>query len=322
MALEDQVQPVVTVAAFDPMRDHVIVLKRSDEAKNHPGLYETIGGKVEQLDGNILDRIIEELQQEVRGIIAKEHLVSAETIAIRRQTRTSLLSYRYCGALQNGNNLSIPPEEANEHPSFRFVSSENFHTLDYVPEVREFLARLFEEYKRTGTLLSTLKQPIYVRPSFLDLQGNQALIPMDKHTAGMPRTYLREEHRHLDEVIGDIVHDYINTRKVVVEGVRMAATSKKLVHGKTEVPTWIMDYGIVIDTDQANKLVETEKVERVNVREGLQFTLALPPTKPYSAKVKVVLEEMRDIIAASIITAKEPRSINFPEARKKSLTFR
>jgi 8-oxo-dGTP pyrophosphatase MutT (NUDIX family) len=321
MALEDQVQPVVTVAAFDPMRDQVIVLKRSDEAKNHPGLYETIGGKVEPGDQSSKDRLILEVSQETAGNI-DHNATHFETFGIARSSRSHLLVSRYVSPLIPGSKLSIPPEEANEHPSFRFVSSENFHTLDYVPEVREFLARLFEEYKRTGTLLSTLKQPVYVRPSFLDLQGNQALIPMDKHTAGMPRTYLREEHRHLDEVIGDIVHDYINTRKVVVEGVRMAATSKKLVHGKTEVPTWIMDYGIVIDTDQANKLVETEKVERVNVREGLQFTLALPPTKPYSAKVKVVLEEMRDIIAASIITAKEPRSINFPEARKKSLTFR
>lgn len=296
MALEDQVQPVVTVAAFDPLQD-TIQLSVNDENQ-----YSLPTVAVKNWPGIVDERIMAEINKEYD--FHADHLRPFDT-----KIRDNILhDYRVAAILGNIGKVK--------------VSIHNFHTLDYVPEVREFLARLFEEYKRTGTLLSTLKQPVYVRPSFLDLQGNQALIPMDKHTAGMPRTYLREEHRHLDEVIGDIVHDYINTRKVVVEGVRMAATSKKLVHGKTEVPTWIMDYGIVIDTDQANKLVETEKVERVNVREGLQFTLALPPTKPYSAKVKVVLEEMRDIIAASIITAKEPRSINFPEARKKSLTFR
>ncbi len=321
MALEDQVQPVVTVAAFDPMNDHVVVLKRSDEAKNHPGLYETIGGKIEPGDQSSKDRLILEVSQETEGNI-DHNATHFETFGIARSRRSHLLVSRYVSPLIPGSKLSIPPEEAHEHPSFRFVSSDDFHTLDYVPEVRAFLARLFEEYKRTGTLLSTLKQPVYVRPTLLDLQGDRAIIPMDKHKAGMPRTYLREDHRHLDEVIGDIVHEYINTRKVAVEGIRMEVAAKKLVHGSTEIPAWIMDYGIMIDTAQATKIIETKKVELVKVRNDIHFTLDMPPTRPYSAKVKVVLEEMRDTIATSMITGKPPRFINFSEARKRSLTFR
>lgn len=320
MALEDQVQPVVTVAAFDPMNDQVVVLKRSDEAKNHPGLYETIGGKVEQLDGNILDRIIEELQQEVRGIIAKEHLVSAETIAIRRQARTSLFSYRYCGALQNGNNLNIPPEEAHEHPSFRFVSSDDFHTLNYVPEVRDFLARLFEEKRRTGTLLSTLKHPVYIRPTFLDPSKRRALVPMDDCKAGMPRTLLREDQKHINDILGEVVHRYLNERRKHAQVVRMNVAAKKLVHGKTEIPAWILDYGIMIESEEGNALVEKEKVVAVKVHNELRFKVDIPDS--YSDRVRYVLEEMKTSIAETMMLAKPPHSIRFSEARKKSLTFR
>lgn len=320
MSLEDQVQPVVTVAAFDPMNDHVVVLKRSYEAKTHPGLYEAPGGKVEQLDGNILDRIIEELQQEIRGIIAKEHLVSAETIAIRRHARTSLLSYRYCGALRNSNDLSIPPEEAHEHPSFRFVSSDNFHTLEYVPEVKDFLARLFEEKRRTGTLLSTLKQPVYIRSTFLDPCNGRALVPMDDCLAGMPCTLLREEQKHLNDVLGEVVHRYLNAQRKHAQVVRMNVAAKRLVHGKTEIPAWILDYGIMIEPEEGKEMIEKEKVVAVKVRNESHFKVDIPDS--YSEKVRHVLEEMRISIAETMMLAKPLHTIRFPQARKRSLEFR
>lgn len=320
MTLENQVRPVVTVAAFDPMNDQVVVLKRSQNARVNPGLYEVPGGKVEELDGDLLDRIIEEVKQEIAGKINKEHLVSLETIAIRRGTRTSLLSYRYSGALQNSSNLTIPPEETHEHPEFRFVSPHNFHTLEYVPEVREFLARLFAEQRRTGTLLSTLKQPVYVRPTFLDFEGEQALIPLDEHKAGQPKTYLREDERHISEVLGEIVHTYLGERRRHAQVIRMNVRAKKLVHGQYSIPTWILDYGIIVEPNQAKSLAAVKKVFSVKAGSDLKFPIHTP--KSYSAKVKLTLEEMRGAIAETILTATEPHDIRFSPATKHSRDFR
>ncbi len=215
MALEDQVQPVVTVAAFDPHQDTIQL------SVNDGNQYSLPTVAVKNWTGIVDERIMAEINKEYE--FQAGHLRPFDT-----KIRDNILhDYRVAALLGGIGEVK--------------VSIHDFHTLDYVPEVRAFLARLFEEYKRTGTLLSTLKQPVYVRPTFLDLQGDRAIIPMDKHKAGMPRTYLREDHRHLDEVIGDIVHEYINTRKVVVEGIRMEVSAKKLVHGNAEIPAWIMD---------------------------------------------------------------------------------
>ncbi len=319
MSLEDQVQPVVTVAAFDPMNDHVVVLKRSDQAKTHPGLYETIGGKIEPGDPSSKDRLILEVSQEVDGRI-DHNATHFETFGIARKSRSHLLVSRYVSPLIPGSNLSIPPEEANEHPSFRFVSSDDFHTLDYVPEVRDFLARLFEEKRRTGTLLSTLKQPVYIRPTFLDLSSRRALVPMDDCKAGMPRTLLREDQKHLNDILGEVVHRYLNERRKHAQVVRINVAAKRLVHGKTEIPAWILDYGIMIESEEGNALIEREKVVAVKVHNELRFKVDVPDS--YSDRVRYVLEEMRTSIAETMMLAKPPHSIRFSEARKRSLTFR
>lgn len=319
MTLKNQVQPVVTVAAFDPTDDKVVVLKRAPNARVNPGLYEGIGGKIEFDDKTSVERLILEVAQETGGKI-DYNATHFETFGIARTCRSHLLVSRYVAPLISGSNLTIPPEEAHEHPEFRFVTSHDFHTLQYVPEVREFLARLFAEQRRTGTLLSTLKQPVYIRPTFLDFEGEQAIIPMDDHRAGMPRTYLREDQKHLHETLGDIIHEHVSKKQTRAEAIRMNVLPKNLVHREATIPAWIIDYGITVTFVQARQLREQQKVEVIRIRDNLKFTLELPPS--YSPKVKRVLEEIKTTIAETIKAIRSPEQITFPPAQKHSRDFR
>lgn len=228
MDLEHPIQPVVTVAAFDPLLDKIVSLQRSVNSKIHPERHELVGGKIESGDDSVEERLVLELRQEINATIASPP-VHIESFGVVRESRGGLLVNRYVAPLPKDRMFSISPEEALEHPKFTWIDSNNFDTLDYVPGVRDFLHRLFAEFKRTGTLLSTLKQPVYVRPTFFDYEGERVLVPMEERKGGMPKHYLREEHLHLDEVIGSIVHEYLGEDRKQAKALRMRASSRQLI---------------------------------------------------------------------------------------------
>lgn len=314
MDIEQQIQPVVTVAAFDPLLDKVVSLERSANAVVNAGLHELVGGKVEELDGDLLERLILEVRQEIGGIVLPENLSLMETSGIPRKGRSALMSYRYVSALQTNTGLDISPEEALEHPKFDWVDASNFEALNYVPGVRDFLHRLFEEFKRTGTLLSTLKQPVYVRPSFFDYEGERVLVPMEERKGGMPKHYLREEHLHLDEVIGSIVHEYLGEDRKLAKALRMRASSRKLIWREKSTPIWQLDYGIEVSRMSADRMVSGIK-KRIHVIPA-NPTKALTFPQSFNTEAKRALQDIHKLTREAILLGHEFPTVRFEPKRE------
>ncbi len=313
MDLEHQIQPVVTVAAFDPLLDRIVSLERSANAKAHPGKHELVGGKVETGDDSIEERLVLELRQEINATIAATP-IHIESFGVVRDNRAGLLVNRYAAPLPNAKKFSISPEEALEHPKFTWIDSNNFDTLDYVPGVRDFLHRLFAEFKRTGTLLSTLKQPVYIRPTFFDYEGERVLVPMEERKGGMPKNYLREEHLHLDEVIGSIVHEYLGEDRKQAKALRMRASSRKLVWRDKSTPIWQLDYGIEVSRMSADRMVSGIK-KRIHV---IPANPTKEPTFPqsFNADAKRALRDIHKLTREAILLATEFPTVRFEPKRE------
>ncbi len=313
MSREHQIQPVVTVAAFDPLLDKVVTLERSANAKTHPGKHELVGGKIETSDDSVEERLALELRQEINAIIASSP-VHIETFGVVRENRGGLLVNRYVAPLPKDSKFSISVEEAVEHPKFDWIDSTSFDSLTYVPGVRDFLHRLFEEFKRTGTLLSTLKQPVYIRPSFFDYEGERVLVPMEERKGGMPKNYLREEHLHLDEVIGAIVHEYLGDDRKQAKALRMKASSRQLIWKNKSTPIWQLDYGIEVSRMSADRMISGIK-KRMHVIPANPTKEQTFP-KSFNADAKRTLQEIHKLTREAILLATEFPTVRFEPKRE------
>lgn len=293
MSIEDRIQPVVTVAAFDPMTDKVLVQSTGNNRYTLPQL--TPHNYAGVVDPQLLEQIHRELGLIGRSMCHLEGIIRQTT----RETAIDLLDFRVVGVAETLQGTT--------------VEATTFEDLNYVPGIREFLRRLFAEQKRTGTLLSTLKQPIYIRPLFFDYEGEQIIVPMETGKGGRPQTFVRDEHLHVNEIIGRAVHTYINPKATTATTLRLRAEPKQLLWKDTTTPIWQMDYGIAITPHTAEMLQKRHKT--VAIPASPVRALGIKPSLSYNAAARQMLMDIKHHAAPFLLNGTTPTRIYLDRER-------
>lgn len=249
----EQIQSVVTVAAFRPLDDSVLVIKRAADAKYNAGLYEIPGGKIESDDGNSISRVIKEFFEEIGIELLADRVVYNSSEIIPRPARSRLKVYRYAAPICGDQQVNINESEAKEHPEHAFITGEKYQSPAYVKEVRTFLDQIFLTYQTRGTLLPLLHQPVLIQPILLDYPGYCAHLvdrPLDEKNYLMP-------HEGVRDVLRRLLRPLFPRAPKVVLAKRLAAVPTTFLAQGQSLPAWVLQYGIELAPHLAKSLDRT-----------------------------------------------------------------
>lgn len=243
MGVENQFTSTIEGAVFNPLTDRILTVRSLDN-----DLFTLPSIELESFAGILEPKLINAFGQLTRSQIRATVNYGSKIDTTPDGSLNKLFDFR----------LFAADGLVSEH----MADSESFDELTYVPEVRDFLRRLFAEFKKTGTLLSALKQPMYIRPALLCRETDQLIVPVVEDRQGKrPRSFRLEEGDHVNNILGDIIHKYIASNRKKADIARLSADQKILKGRQSAVPVWQMDYLFEISARDATAIINNQPAQ-------------------------------------------------------------
>lgn len=118
---------------------HVLLLRRSAASRNHPGMWELPGGKLEAGDNGVEEALLREVLEETGLEIRLDRVAGAA----QSQAEKYRIAYLFFAAgLVEGETIAPPITLSEEHSASRWVRPDEVNMEGLVPQFREVVAAL------------------------------------------------------------------------------------------------------------------------------------------------------------------------------------
>lgn len=219
----EQIQSVVTVAAFRPLDDSVLIQRSPDGNWKLPSLL--MDGRLPSINA-VVDRIINECVSDARLSLSflSDSIISGQS-----------------GVTSNDNFVAAFVGDAKiRDASFKFTNEREYLRRSCDDMTKIILDEIFAVYQSRGTLLPLLHQPVLIQPMLLDCPGNCVHVvarPLDEQNYLMPHECVRDVVRRLLRPLFPRVPKVVLAKRLAVVPTTLWAPGQR-------VPAWVLQYGI------------------------------------------------------------------------------
>lgn len=232
----EQIQSVVTVVAFRPLDDSVLIYKSPNEGWKLPSTL--LDNRVQSINDCVNKILGDGITCEgARLVYLSDKIVSDQFQAISTDN--------YAAALLG--------DARTKSASFSFITKGEYVSESYDAMSKKVLDEIFAVYQTRGTLLPLLHQPVLIQPILLDYPGYCAHLvdrPLDEKNYLMPHEGVRDVLRRLLRPL------FPRAPKVVLAKRLAVVPTTFLVQGQS-LPAWVLQYGIELAPHLAKSLDRT-----------------------------------------------------------------
>ncbi len=135
----------VHVGVISFYKGKCLVLKRTDDRRLYPGLWECGGGKV-HMGENFEDAVIRQMEEEAKVVVEISSILKTYSIDISNEEQKVIPGLKFVANIKkflNGNS----PEIGEEHSEFRFIDRKEIDGLDFIPGVEIDVKEAFDLIK-------------------------------------------------------------------------------------------------------------------------------------------------------------------------------
>jgi 8-oxo-dGTP diphosphatase len=135
----------VHVGVISFYKGKCLVLKRTDDRRLYPGLWECGGGKV-HMGENFEDAVIRQMQEEAKVVVEIKGILKTYSIDIPNEEQKVIPGLKFVANIKKFLNGSSP-EISDEHLEFRFIDRKEIDGLDFIPGVEVDVKEAFDLIK-------------------------------------------------------------------------------------------------------------------------------------------------------------------------------
>lgn len=232
----EQIQSVVTVAAFRPLDDSVLVHRSPNKGWELPSA--TLDNRSQSIN-DCVDKILGDgvTCEGSRLVYLSDKIVNDQSCAISLEN--------YVAALLG--------DVMTRSDSFSFMTQSEYISESCDAISKKIFDEIFAVHQSRGTLLPLLHQPVLIQPILLDYPGYCAHLadrPLDEKNYLLP-------HEGVRDVLRRLLRPLFPRAPKVILAKRLAAVPTTFFAQGQSLPAWVLQYGIELAPHLAKSLDRT-----------------------------------------------------------------